>query len=669
MQQLFWFLRVHSGIELASPYALPVFAGFLLYQIHYVVLLLQALVRVIRHGRKAPPVAAGRRPSAVIVMPTLLRSEDEVAGLKKAITSAATNGYPGELIIVAAIDDGVSRPDLYAALVAWTRSFQAPKGVRVLATCTEKRTGKAVAIDNAVQFLHGVIASGKLAAFPRLFFNMDADSVLGPDALVRLADRLTTKYAGSQQYPNIVTSNVSIARSEYWRGWRAFFTVRGQLSIGVAAEFVLSMLGKHNYKLHLVPGASGALYCTWSELHELAPKWAAFMQTLRLHHVVRWWLGHAPPSFASSRVANLPEGMTGPGDDTWVTWLAYVARWERGALTVELPRTPGHAFWYMLRGYVFRGLQYESHAVVETKTPTTIKALFKQRVRWNTSRVELSQRWSAAVPFHWTLLFPTIVSTIIIVYFNAMEAITLLLLPFAATKGFFVGFCCAFVVYSAMRFAATAFGIWLDGGFKKHGHKLLGLAMSVPYHFVFNKMTTFWGYFQDVFLFGVNTGFSPEETHIRGKAPRIAIAYRCRRFVYLAARAVIHNDVPLGFFWFGWHETPYTPSGFEGWTTGKRRVLKARVAAVAIVPAAADIADVATVVTVVTAAAGPALVASAAPVVATRLSVPPRLSLVPSMSVASRETMPPRSRPSRMPSLPPSMSPPSFASAPERQAA
>jgi len=314
----------------------------------------------------------------------------------------------------------------------------------------------------------------------------------------------------------------------------------------------------------------------------------------------------------------------------------------------------------MLRGYFFRALQYEPHAVVETKTPTTIKALFKQRVRWNTSRVELSQRWSAAVPFHWTLFFPTVVSTIIIVYFNAMEAVTLLLLPFAALKGFFVGFCCAFVVYSMMRFLATAFGIWLDGGFKKHGHKLLGLLMSVPYHFVFNKMTTFWGYVQDVFLFGVSTGFSPEETHIKGKASRIAIAYRCRRFLHLAARAVVHNDVPLGFFWFGWHENEYTPSGFDGWTSGHRRVLKARTTTVAAqvvaapAPAPAPPPDVAAAITaeVVATAAAPMPVAASVP--------PPRLSLVPSMARTARDTMPPRCRPSRAPSLCPSMPPPPY---------
>ncbi|AKV00975.1 hypothetical protein AKJ09_07638 [Labilithrix luteola] len=605
MEQLLWHLRVLTGFELASPYFLPFVVGFVLYQCHYAVVLGQCLVRLLRYGTSAPPLRPGRRPSAVLVMPTLLRSEDELSGLKKAIESAATNGYPGELTIIAAIDDGVSKPALYTELEAWAEQFPVAHDVRIFVTCTKVRTGKAVAIDNGVQYLHAKIAEGLLDAFPTLFFNMDADSQLGPEALVRLADRLTTPYPGSRQFPNIVTSNVCIARSEYWRGWRAYFTVRGLLSIHVAAEFILSMLGKHNYKLHLVPGASGALYCTWSELHRMAPRWAAFMQTLRLRHVMMWWLGACPPSFANSDAGELPEAQTGPGDDTWVTWLAYCARWHGGKLTLELPRTPLHALAYAIRGYFLRALQYEPHARVETKTPTTIRALFKQRVRWNTSRVELSQRWSPVLPFHWTLLFPTVVSTILIVYFNATEAIAMIMLPFVNTDGFLVGFTCAFVIYSTLRFAATAFGVLLDGGFRAHGHKLLGLALSVPYHFVFNKMTTFWGYVQDVFLFGVNTGFSPEETHIKSRLPRIAVAYRVRRALALGIRSIVHGDVPLGWFWLGWHETPWTPSGFEGWTSGKRRVLK------------------------------PRTVAATLPVVSTSLAAPPasvrasRLSLVP----------------------------------------
>lgn len=577
MEQLFWYVRVHSGFELTSPYAAALLTAFALYQIHYIVIFSQALVRVLRHGTQAPPLREGRRPDALLVMPTLLRTEAELAGLKKALRSAARNGYPGELTIVAAIDDGVTNPALYAALEEWIASFPAPQGVRVLSTCTKKRTGKAVAIDNGVRFVRAKIAEGSLSGFPPLFFNMDADSELGEHALVRLADRLTTRFPWSEQYPNIVTSNVCIARSEYWRGWRDFFTVRGQLAIHVASDLVLSMLGRHNLKLHLVPGASGALYCTWSKLHLIAPKWGAFMRTLGLGDVLSWWLGGVPPSFTKSTVAELPEAQTGPADDTWMSWLAYCCRWEHGELTVELPRTPLHALWYMLRGYVLRAMQYEPHARVETKTPTTIRALFKQRVRWNTSRIELSQRWIRVLPFHWALFSPMVVSTVVIVYFASVQVLAFVLLPLAAMSGMFAAFCLAYVISTTVRSLAVAFGIALDGGFRRHGYKLLGaLAIGGPYALVFHKLTTIWGYVQDVFLFGVNTGFSPEETHIKGGAPRVALAYRIRRAYALCLRALVHNDVPLGWFWLGWNETAWTPSGYEGWTTGKRRVLKPR---------------------------------------------------------------------------------------------
>lgn len=639
MNELLWSLRIRDSVEILGPFVWPVLVAMGLYQVHYIVLLFQCLVRLARYGTKAPPVKPGARPAAVLVMPTLLRNEDELDGLQKAITSAATNGYPGELTIIAAIDDGRGKPKIYAALEAWAKTFEdrlraSDSSVRILVTCTPRRTGKAVAIDNGVEYLKAQIEKGLHPAFPPLFFNMDADSALGEHALVRLVDVLMKKHPFSNQYPSIVTSNVSIARSEYWRGWKSFFTVRGQLSIGVAAEFIVSMLGKHNLKLHLVPGASGALYCTWSKLHLMAPKWAGFMQTLRWRDVAKWWLGAEPPSFTNSTCEHRPEAMTGPGDDTWVTWLGYCARWENGELTLDLPRTPAHAFFYFVRGWFLRALKYEPYAVVETKTPTTIKALFKQRVRWNTSRVELSQRWSPALPFCWTLFSPTVVSTILIVYFNSMEALGLILLPFAISRGFLPHAVIGFAVYTVMRVAATAFGIALDpGGFKKHGHKMLGLVMSTPYHFVFNKMTTFWGYVNDVFLFGVNTGFSPEETHIKSRLPRVAIGYRLRRACALCIRALVHNDVPLGWFWLGWHETAWTPNGFEGWTSGKKRVLKPRhTEAAPVIPMA------------------PPVPVFDAGLIPEPMALAPAATQEPEMAVVVRITDAPKSRRSRRPS-------------------
>jgi hypothetical protein len=78
------------------------------------------------------------------------------------------------------------------------------------------------------------------------------------------------------------------------------------------------------------------------------------------------------------------------------------------------------------------------------------------------------------------------------------------------------------------------------------------------------------GYVNDVFLFGNVTGFAPESTLIKGGSERIALLFRMRRAVLLAARSVLVGDVPLGRFWLGWRETQWTPNGFEGFTTKKK---------------------------------------------------------------------------------------------------
>jgi hypothetical protein len=73
-----------------------------------------------------------------------------------------------------------------------------------------------------------------------------------------------------------------------------------------------------------------------------------------------------------------------------------------------------------------------------------------------------------------------------------------------------------------------------------------------------------------VLLVGNVTGFAPETTLIRGGSARIALLYRLRRALLLAVRAVRRGDVPIGKFWLGWGATRWTPSGYAGWTTGRR---------------------------------------------------------------------------------------------------
>jgi len=45
--------------------------------------------------------------------------------------------------------------------------------------------------------------------------------------------------------------------------------------------------------------------------------------------------------------------------------------------------------------------------------------------------------------------------------------------------------------------------------------------------------------------------------------------FRVRRFFAMCFRAAVYGDVPFGAFWFGWQETQWTPSGYDGWTTGE----------------------------------------------------------------------------------------------------
>lgn len=576
MSELFWYAKVHSLVEHVSVATFALFSCFLLYQFDYAFVFARYLLTIVKHGSSRPPRADAELPPALVILPTLLRTDDELVGLMGAMQSAAENRYAGPIYIVAAIDDGAHSGELYTRLSAWLEAFPKTPRVHMFATKTNERSGKALAIEAGIQFVHGKVAAGEIPAFPTIFFNMDADGRLGPEALSRMADRLLVRSWLTGERPMMVASNVCIAPDVFWGGWRQFFTTKGQLALLVSAEYMTAIaIGKMNGRLIPVTNASGALYCTWSSLHLMAPRWASFMQSLTLKSWLSWWLGVAPPRFLDHHGEN-PDAQTGPGDDTWMTWLCLSARWKDEEIVVDLPRTPVHALWYMVRSYFVRPLAYTIHARIETKTPTTVKALFKQRVRWNSSRIQDVQRWRPALMYHWSAGLPVIVSTALMLYVHTGLVLSLIVWPFASRHGAFAVFVAAYVLNLSIRLFSTVFALLVDGSRPKSGFKILALAMWIPYNFVFNTLTTVWGSFLDVFGFGVNTKFSPETTHIKSGLSRIALAYRCRRALALSVRAIIHNDVPLGTFWFGWHETPWTPNGFEGWSTGVSRALYPR---------------------------------------------------------------------------------------------
>jgi hypothetical protein len=558
VNKLLWFLSTSEGMATLSPMLRPLLVCLIVYQADYLLLLARFFFDKVRAKKESMPTSC---PPAVLVLPTLLRTEDELEGLERAIASVLANGYPGALTVLASIDGAGQYPDLVARLTEWARPLP---HVHVIANPT--RVGKAVAIDRAARWLEE-----RTGEYPPIFFNMDADSVLAPNALAYMAARLQRPSRLTGEKPMIVASNVAVSRDHYWRGWRHFFTVGGQIALSVAREYTTSIaVGKHNKKLFPVTGVSGALYCTWSALHLEGPRWASFMRTLRFRDWLLWWLGEPPPRFADHH-QHLPEAMTGPGDDTWVTWLACAAWWKNGAICFELPRTPLHALWRMLRAYIARPVAYDPRAVVYTTTPTRIRALWTQRVRWNASFVQDCLRWYPAFAYHWSVGAPVLLNTGVLVFTNALLVGSLIVYPFVQLKGNVAGvFAIVFFSHVFIRGYSTALAIFLEGDFKGQWRKLLSLPVSSIFHTVFNIATTVVGFVKDFFLLGAHTSFSPEQTLIRGRFGRIALLYRVRRALALACRSVIHGDVPLGWFWLGWHETAWTYSGFAGWDQKKR---------------------------------------------------------------------------------------------------
>ena len=253
----------------------------------------------------------------------------------------------------------------------WTYTTDLPRGVELHVAGTRRRCGKAVAIHAGIEYTKQLVAEGELQMLPELFFSMDADSSLAPGTLERMAFRLMQRRRIARTPHLIVTSNVMVPVEQCWMGWRSLLRMRDWIGLLVAREYLTSIsLGRHNSKLFPGTVVSGALYCTWMQVAIQAPRYAHFMQTLRFRDWLKWWLGWAPPRFTDYRGAALPEAMTGPGDDTWMAWMACTGTWRGGRLCFDAPRSPLHAFGRMVLCYVSRPLAYHPQAIVFTKTPT-----------------------------------------------------------------------------------------------------------------------------------------------------------------------------------------------------------------------------------------------------------------------------------------------------------
>ena len=221
---------------------------------------------------------------------------------------------------------------------------------------------------------------------------------------------------------------------------------------------------------------------------------------------------------------------------------------ENGRFEANFPRTPIHALGAFLLQYFSRPVAYDPLAKVYSKTPTTVKALFKQRLRWNSSRMQDLMRHGPSLLYHWQSGIPLLASTVLVFVAVTMFAMT----PFALLRGarfpapamaFGV---LAFLGYLTTRLTSTVAGLLISDSPWCEWIKLLPLPLSVPYHIVFNTVTLLIGYYRDAFGFGEPTTFAPEATLLRSNLTRFALAYRVRRAFWLTVRSAVFGDVPFG---------------------------------------------------------------------------------------------------------------------------
>lgn len=573
MESLVWSFRTRDAFSLAWPVVLGLFVCLMFAQADMLLLLGRRFIRLAR-GKDDVFVAkgSGERPTGLVVIPSLLRNDEDLNAFTTTIESCGNNGYPSELVIIAAVDGITEQPKLVERLETWVAGQKYPSNVHVYVTGTPTRLGKMMAVESGIQRMHALVAEKKHAAFPDIYFSIDGDGTLGDAALERLAARLCEPHPLTGNPRRVVSGKICIRPDLFWQGWKAFFTVQGQIFIQVAREFVVSNVARHNWKATPKIGIPGALYCTWSDLIRTAPHFMGFMKSITFADYVNWWLGKGPPKFSSRAWPSCPEALTGASDDTCIAFIASISSWKDGKLTYDAPATPLHAFGRFLRAvFLERSHDYEPEARVYTYTPTSVSGLWKQRVRWNSSRFECAGRFWRSFWFHWEIGLPVVLHLSIVL--NTVIGMTTyyVLLPYYCFKqgnpltGYLLGYLCQTIAYSLY----TAIALLLEREWRSFWRVMLCLPLSSLHCIAINFFGCVYGVSRDLLFFGNKTNFAPEWTLAKSGCQRVAIGFRLRRFFALALRAVIHGDVPLGLFWLGWTETRWTPSGFEGWTTGK----------------------------------------------------------------------------------------------------
>ncbi len=578
MESLWWALRTRDGFSLTWPLLIGAFFIFAVAQSDFLVVTARWFWRLA--WPRPQPRAGAPVPAGLVIIPSLLRNDADLEAITVTAASCAANEYPSELVIVASVDGLDERPELRARLLEWIAQQECPPNVHLVVGGNPRRLGKMMAVEAGVRRMQQLVAEGRHAAFPPIYFSIDGDGTLSPGALEKIARRLTTPHLVSGNPRRVVAGKVCIRPDLYWKGWtleslRHFFSVEGQIYWQVAREFLFSNVSRFNLKLKPQIGIPGALYGTWSSVLLEAPRFMGFMRTIRLRQWLAWWLGAPPPKFSESTAPALPEALTGASDDTCISFIGAMSTWRNGVLVLEAPRTPLHALGRLVRSYFWeRSPDYEPEARGFTYTPSTLKGLWVQRVRWNASRFECAYRFKNAFAFHWEVgawlglhLWVTLSNILLVV--GSYFVLPRLLFGASGLEGPLLTYALQVVTYSFF----TTLALVIERDWRRFWPALFALPFAPLYSVCINFSACLTGLCKDLLLFGNTTTFAPEWTFVKGQTVRIALLFRVRRFLALCVRSVVVGDVPWGGFWFGWRETPWAPCGYEGWTTGKRRAI------------------------------------------------------------------------------------------------
>lgn len=575
MEALLWNFRVLDSMVLAGPilFCLVVCLGFLNWDFPILVGRLLARLALRRPAdHQLPPGTP--RPSALVIIPSLLRNRDDLRAIEHTVETCAKNGYPGDLVIVPAIDGCGEAPALLGELRGWLAALALPERTTVRMATLPERQGKMMAVHAAATMMKEAVARGEYPEFPAVYFSIDGDGTLNPGALEHMVARLTRRHPITGRMRRVVAGKICIRHDRVWRGWRKLLTVEGLIYLQVAGEFQITGVGRHNIKPMPQVGIPGALYCTWSELLLAAPHYVGFMRSLRQRDRLLWWLGVPPPRFSERGGAACPEALTGAADDTCMAYLASMATWKNGRLSLDAPPTPLHALGRTLLAlFIERSHDYAPEARVYTYTPTTIKGLWLQRLRWNSSHIECAHRFRRAFWFHWEIAYPVMLNVLMVLRVVFEAAVYYVVLPYACFGSAWSGV--SFLLGLAGQILTYEIHLGIALLLERERAQCWPVLLSgplAPLHSVFiNCFAAVAGVIRDLLLLGNANRFAPEATLIKGGNVRPALLFRLRRMVLLCLRSVIQGDVPLGTFWLGWHQTRWTPSGFAGWTGGRPR--------------------------------------------------------------------------------------------------